>query len=126
MVAVVLGVSGLNGYASVLAAFDVHEHGHHAPHSHAPQSHASHDHDGLDTQGLSAALDQGQHEDEPASTDQPCAHVHVHCCGSFAVAAQDCTLTGSVVQRAVVPVAQSHIPPGELASPLFRPPRAIA
>jgi len=126
MVAVVLGVSGLNGYAWVLAAFDVHEHGHHAPHSHAPQSPAAHDHDGLDAESLYTALDQGQNEDDPASADHICAHVHAHCCGSFAVAAQDYALSVNVVTPSVVPVARSHIPPGELASPLFRPPRAIA
>ena len=115
VVAVALGAASLNGYASVLAAFDTHAHGAHGTHSHP-----AHDHEqGLDTG--SAMQDEG-----PASNDQPCQHVHMHCCSSVAVAATGYNLTIADYARVVVPVADSHIPPGQLASPLFRPPRAVA
>jgi hypothetical protein len=115
MVAVALSASSLNGYAAVLAAFDVHAHGHHGMHSHP-----SHDHDA----GLHA--DHAIGDEDPASSDQPCKHLHMHCCSSVAVAAADYALTETAYTRAVVPIANSHIPHGQIASRLYRPPRAVA
>lgn len=115
MVAVALSASSLNGYAAVLAAFDTHAHGHHGTHSHP-----AHDHD------LVVVADDAVGDEEPSSSDQPCKHVHMHCCSTVAVTAADVSLSVAVYGRTVVPVADSHIPPGQIAAPLFRPPRAIA
>ncbi len=117
MVAVALSASSLNGYAAVLAAFDTHAHGHHGVHSHPV-----HDHD--DEHGL--GVDHAMQDEDPASSDQSCKHVHMHCCTSVAVAAADYALTDTAYARAVVPIADSHLPPGQISSPLFRPPRAVA
>jgi hypothetical protein len=125
VVAAAIGISGVNAYAGVLAAFDTHAHGVHGVHSHP--SHDDHGHDHGDGHQDHAALDQDPNDRNPASNDnQPCTHVHVHCCSSFAVQAVDITLIVGTDARTIVPVADSHIPHGELASPLFRPPRAIA
>jgi hypothetical protein len=126
VVAVAMGASAMNGYAAVLSAFDIHAHGHHGVHSHP-----SHDDHGVDDHGIDvhvdhADLDQDQQDSDPASTEQPCAHAHVHCCSSVAVPAGDCSLKLVVDTRETVLVADSHVPHGQLASPLFRPPRAVA
>jgi tryptophanyl-tRNA synthetase len=127
LVAAAIGVSGANAYAGVLAAFDVHAHGAHGVHSHPSHDDHGHNHGHGGGQEDHAALDHDSNGRNPASTDsQPCTHVHVHCCSSFAVQAADITLTVGIHVRTIVPVADSHIPHGELASPLFRPPRAIA
>lgn len=119
VVAVALSAASLNGYASVLAAFDTHAHGHHGTHSH-PAHDQGHDHgDGLDA-------GHAMQDEDPVSGDQPCKHVHMHCCSSVAVTIADFDLTDADYARIVVPVADSHLPPGQLASPLFRPPRAVA
>lgn len=116
MVAVAVSASSLNGYAAVLAAFDTHAHG-----SHGMHEHPSHDHE----PGLHS--DHGAHDEDPASSDQPCKHMHMHCCSSVAVATADAGLSDTAAYaRAAVSIANSHIPPGQLASPLFRPPRAVA
>ncbi len=130
IVAVALGASSMNGYASVMAAFDTHTHGPHGAHSHP-----SHDH-GQDHQTVQAghgAHDQDQDNtcgplgcEEPASNDQPCTHLHMHCCTTFAVQAGECGLRLAAYVPAAVPVAVSLIPHGQLSSPLFRPPRAAA
>lgn len=120
-VAAALGVSGVNGYAAVLSAFDIHAHGHHGAHSHP-----SHDEHGVDLNEGHAAVDQAQQDGDSSSTDQPCGHVHVHCCSSVAVATGGWTLALAVYTRAIAPIARSHVPPGQIASPLFRPPRAVA
>jgi len=120
MVAVALSASSLSGYMGVLAAFDVHAHGHHGVHAH---DFAHHDH------GVVAEADaQGQPQtgDEQGSANHVCAHMHVNCCGSFAVPAAECGLKLAERTRVAGPVADSHIPPGQIASPLFRPPRASA
>ncbi|MBN8912387.1 MAG: hypothetical protein J0H65_10095 [Rhizobiales bacterium] len=119
VVAVALGAASLNGYASVLAAFDTHAHGAHDTHSH-PALDQDHDHE----HGLDAG--HAMHDEDPASSDQPCQHVHMHCCSSVAVAATGYNLAVADYARAIVPIADSHLPPGQLASPLFRPPRAVA
>ena len=119
MVAVLLSAGGLNAHAAAMAAFDAHEHGHHGLHDHA----ADHQHGaGLDADPCGS---QGC-DDEPASTGKPCAHLHGHCCTAYAVPAADCILKLAHDARAAVPAAVSHIPHGQLSSPLFRPPRAIA
>lgn len=120
VVAVALSAASLNGYASVLAAFDTHAHGAHAVHSH-PAQNQDHDHEyGLDA-GHAAMQDE-----DPASGDQPCKHVHMHCCSTVAVAATGYNLVVTDYASAIAPIADSHLPPGQLASPLFRPPRALA
>jgi hypothetical protein len=121
LVVAAIGVSGVNGYAAVLSAFDIHAHGHHGAHSHP-----SHDEHGVDLHEDHAAIDQAQQDGDSSSTDQPCGHVHVHCCSSVAVATGEWTLALAVYTRAIAPIARSHLPPGQLASPLFRPPRVIA
>lgn len=123
MVAVAICASGLNGYAGVLAAFDVHAHGHHGMHSHP-----AHDH-GFPLDTAHATLgqdyqDEDHPDEDPASSEQPCTHVHAHCCSTFAVPAGDCGLKAAAFGRAAVPVAVTHSPPGQLVSSLFRPPRA--
>lgn len=120
VVAAAISVSGINSYAGVLAAFDVHEHGHHGLHSHPAHDNGSArdvDH---------ATLDQDHDRQDPASSEQPCTHVHVHCCSTFAVAASECGLKSVTFAPAAIPFANSHIPPGQLAAPLFRPPRTSA
>jgi hypothetical protein len=52
--------------------------------------------------------------------------MHVHCCGSFAVPAAECGLKLAALTRVPVLIADSLVPLGQLASPLFRPPRATA
>ena len=121
LVAAALCVSGVNGYAAVLSAFDIHAHGHHGAHSHP-----SNDEHGVDLHEDHTAIDQAQQDGDSSSTDQPCGHVHVHCCSSVAVATGEWTLGVAVYTRAIAPIARSHLPPGQLASPLFRPPRVIA
>lgn len=123
VVAAAIGISGANAYAGVLAAFDTHAHGAHGMHAHPSHDDRGHDHGDEDH----AAVGQDSNDRSPASNDHlPCAHVHAHCCSSFAVQAVAITLTVRTDARAVVPIADSHVPHGELASPLFRPPRAIA
>jgi hypothetical protein len=120
MVAVALSASSLSGYMGVLAAFDVHAHGHHGVHSHA------HDH-GVFEQVAQDHHDASQSDgDEQNSANHVCAHMHVSCCGSFAVPAAECSLKLAGVVRDPVPFADSHVPHGQIASPLFRPPRASA
>jgi hypothetical protein len=119
MVAVALCASSLSGYMGVLAAFDVHAHGHHGVHVH------EHDH-GTAFQVAQDHDDASQTGDEQGSANHVCAHMHVSCCGSFAVPAADCGLKLAASARASMPFADSHIPHGQIASPLFRPPRAAA
>ncbi len=115
VVAVALSAASLNGYASVLAAFDTHAHGHHGTHSHPAQDHEH---------GLDAG--HAMQDEDPASSDQPCKHVHLHCCcSSVVMAAADVGFTIAAFTHVTVPVANSHVPPGQLASPLYRPPRAV-
>lgn len=121
LVAAALGASSLNGYAAVLTAFDTHAHGHHGVHSHP-----SHDEHGANLHEDHAPLDQAQQDHDPASSDQTCAHVHAHCCSSFALPAVGWPLAVAAYMPAVAPVARSHLPHGQLAAPLFRPPRAAA
>lgn len=122
VVALALSASGLNGYASVLAAFDAHAHGAHGPHIHS----TLHDHDhGVDP-GAGPHADHGMQDEDPASGDLPCKHVHMHCCSIIALAAVDIGFTLVADAPTVLPVAAAHLPPGELAAPLFRPPRAAA
>ncbi len=131
VVALALSASGLNGYASVLAAFDAHAHGHghgavahemaHGSHGHA--AHRGHDVD----PGLGLHADRAMQDEDPASGDLPCCkHVHMHCCSIIALAAVDIGFTLVADAPTVLPVAAAHLPPGELAAPLFRPPRAAA
>ncbi|MCC7251875.1 hypothetical protein [Hyphomicrobium sp.] len=119
MVAVLLSAGSLNGYAAVLEAFHVHDHGGHGLHDHA----ADHEHTGNVLDVADATHDQDK--DDPAAKGNLCAGVHVHCCCTYAVPAADLTLK-LPHERTSVPAAASHIPHGQLASPLFRPPRAIA
>jgi len=120
VVALALSASGLNGYAAVLAAFDAHAHGH----GHGAVAHemGHHDHGGDSGPGLHA--DRAMQDEDPASGDLPCKHVHMHCCSIVALAAVDIGFTLVADVPAVLPVAAAHLPPGELAAPLFRPPRA--
>lgn len=120
VVAVAISVSGINSYAGVLAAFDMHEHGHHGLHDHPTHDHGS----ALDVDH--ATLDQDHDDQDPASSEQPCTHVHAHCCSTVAVPATEFGLKSADFAPAAVPFANSHIPPGQLAAPLFRPPRASA
>jgi hypothetical protein len=117
LVAVALGASSLNGYAAALAAFE-HTHGHH----HGTHVHGVHAHAVDATAGDPASSD----DDGPAAGDKICKHMHAHCCGATAVPPAECSLKLGDLPRQVVPRAASHIPPGEGASSLFRPPRATA
>lgn len=141
MVAVALCASSLNGYSAVLEAFESHTHGPMGAHVHHAHD-GDHAHDGV-SDGVSVDADHAGHDhaahpgqacdeagcdepqDEPKSASH-CAYMHTHCCASFAVPAGDCTLKLGTPVRAIVPERASLIPPGQLASPLFRPPRAIA
>ncbi|MGE0024074.1 MAG: hypothetical protein AB7S70_10650 [Hyphomicrobium sp.] len=126
--AVALSASAANGYAAALAAFDAHSHGPHGTHSHAAhQDHASYE---RADQPLGGG-DVGSFDSDQsgsASTDEPCTQMHGHCCSSLATAipAGDCSLKVADRDRAAVPIAKSHVPPGQLGSPLFRPPRVLA
>lgn len=126
MVAVLLAAGGLNGYGAALAAFDKHEHGVHGLHDHAPHSHAGdHDHgDTSDVANLNVA-DATPSGGDPAADCGLCSHVHVHSCCVYAVPAADLGLKLGLT-RSAAPVAISHIPPGQLTTPLFRPPRVTA
>lgn len=120
LVAVALCASSLSGYMGVLAAFDLHAHGPHGVHTHA----SVHQHDG-DVPVVQSVHDEDRsNSDEPGSIDHVCVHMHVHCCGSFAVPAADCGLKITVQARSAVPAAHVAIPLGQLTSPLLRPPRA--
>ncbi len=122
VVALALSASGLNGYAAVLAAFDAHAHGH----GHGAAAHeVAHPGHGADP-GPGLHADQPIEDQDPASGDLPCKHVHMHCCSSVALAAADIGFTFLADAPTVLPVAAAHLPPGELAAPLFRPPRAAA
>ncbi len=120
LVAVAICASSLSGYMGVLAAFDVHSHGHHGAHSHLP----AHQHD-ADT-FVAQPDDERSNADESGSVNHVCAHMHVHCCGSFAVPTADCGLKVTVQVEAAAPAIRVAIPLGQLTSPLFRPPRAAA
>ncbi len=121
LVAVAVSASGLNGYAAVMAAFDTHVHGPHALHEHPAYDHgvtAHADHtapDGQLTLSCAAACDE---------QSSPCEHMHAHACSSVAVTANECVVKFAHYARETVPVANSHLPHGQLSSPLFRPPRA--
>lgn len=129
MVAVAISASSLSGYAATLAAFDVHAHGGHGLHDHGSQDHAaghSYDHDHGDALDVAdAAQDKAPGSDDTTSKGNLCTGMHVHCCCPYAVPAADITLK-LAHERASVPTVASHIPHGQLASPLFRPPRAVA
>lgn len=129
MVVVAVGAGSLNGYLSSRAALEhARMHGHealHAAHDHAAAAHGAHQ----------AAAPVGGHElaacapqscDTPDDTAHTCADMHVHCCSTYAVPAADCGLAPVRYAGAVLRIADSHIPPGEIAAPLFRPPRAAA
>ena len=138
--AVAFAASALNGYASVLNAFDVHAHGPHGLHSHDLHDHGLHDHGlhdhwhepahdvGSDAHDHlhAVAADQSQDHGNAGPDEQACKHVHAHCCAAFAVTVADGGVSVAVYSRAVLPVANSHLPPGQIASPLFRPPRLAA
>lgn len=119
ILAVAFGAAGANGYASALACHDHAAGGH--THAAAPDGHGDHGESGAFD--VSDATDTS---DTPSSSDRPCTHAHVHCCASFAVAASDCTLALTDHVRATPPIALAHIPAGQLATPLFRPPRLAA
>jgi hypothetical protein len=121
MVAVVLVAGGLNGYSAALAAFDVHEHGAAGVHDHGLHDHAG-DHDHGDAFEVA---DVPQGDGDPAASCGLCTHTHAHSCCAYAVPAADLTLK-LAHERSSVRAATSHIPHGQLAAPLFRPPRAIA
>jgi hypothetical protein len=136
MLVIAFSVSGMNGYASALAACPMHEHG--AAHVHATDSQneigngaapSVHDHGAeIAVQHVHAGSDAATPDgDQPASGDGPCTHVHLHCCATFAVAAADYGLMIAVHDRAAaVPVGEAHVLLGQISSPLFRPPRASA
>lgn len=117
MIAVLLAAGGVSAYAAGLAPFEADEHGVHAAHDHGLHHHADGD--------ASAMVGAAEHDDDPASQCSLCAQIHVHSCCSYAVPAADLALKLSP-ERMSVPVATSHIPAGQLASPLYRPPCAIA
>lgn len=125
MVVVALGAGSLNGYFGVLAAFETHAHGPYAMHTHA----AAHAHGAQeDAHGhheAEADVAQDQSGGDPGACEHACEHRHAHCCSTFAVPAAEYG-THAVHGRATVAVAQSLLPHGQLASPLFRPPRAAA
>jgi hypothetical protein len=128
MVAVAISASSLNGYSATLAAFDVHAHGGHGLHDHGVHSHAAdHDHDHGDALDVAAAAAAQAPccDDDPAAKGNLCTGMHAHCCCAYAVPTADLALKLGH-ERAPVAVAVSHIPHGQLAAPLFRPPRAIA
>lgn len=118
MVAVLLAAGGVSAYAAGLSAFEAHEHGVHEAHDHGLHQHAD-----SDTSAMAGAA--GHDDADPASQCSLCAQIHVHSCCSYAVPAADLALKLSP-ERMSVPVAASHIPAGQLASPLYRPPCAIA
>lgn len=121
MVAVLLVAGSLNAYAVSLEAFDAHEHAGHGQHVHGPQDDAAgHDHGDAPT-----LADAASGEDHAPGNCGLCKHMHAHSCCAYAVPATDLILKLAHA-RASVPVAVSHIPPGQLAAPLFRPPRAVA
>lgn len=124
MIVVAIGASSLNGYAAVLAAFDTHAHGHHGVHSHPAHDVDQH----ANAPGESQVLDVADSHDDGSEPDgQACKHVHAHCCcASVVVPANVSTLAAFGYVRSSVPIADSAIPHGQLASPLYRPPRAIA
>lgn len=123
MVAVVLAAGSLNGYAAALASFDQHEHGMHGLHDHGAHAHAGHHDDGDASSDVADATQKGG--EDPYASCGMCQHVHVHTCCAYGVPPADVTLK-LTHERVSIPVAGSHIPPGQLATPLFRPPRAIA
>lgn len=125
---VAFSAAGINGYASALAACHGHTPGGHASvsglHHHASvvlDSHADHG-----DEGASDVTDATSPQDTPSSSDRLCTHGHVHCCASFAVTASDCTFALMDHVRTTPPIALAHIPAGQLATPLFRPPRLAA
>lgn len=121
LVAVAICASSLSGYMGVLAAFDVHSHGPHGAHTHA----SVHQHDADVSVAQAAHAEDRSSSDESGSANHVCAHMHVQCCGSFAVPAADCGLKVTIQARATGPAPHVAIPLGQLTSPLFRPPRAV-
>lgn len=141
MLVVAFSVAGLNGYASALACHAGASHALDTSRTHGPHGSASHD------AGVSAERDAalshahanpdghvGAHGmnvpdadgDAPCKGDPGCKHVHVHCCATFAMAPAECGLVMASYARSRAPIADAHIPAGQLASPLFRPPRHTA
>lgn len=125
---VALCVAGLNGYASALACHahvlsdGIHTHGGDDSDAGA-SSDAHHHHAAMEPSDADAG---SQAADGPPPSDQPCKHVHVHCCATVAVPAGDCGLAEPPYARPHVAIADAHVPAGQLASPLFRPPRLSA
>lgn len=129
MMVVAISVAGLNGYASALAACPMHDHGS-GTHDHQAASwtaDASHDGDAQHGDGHGAG-DVAIGDDGPSAPpgEGSCNHVHLHCCATFAVEPAECGLKVAADTRASVPFADAHIPLGQLSSPLFRPPCAVA
>jgi hypothetical protein len=125
LVAVAVVASGFNGYASVLTAFDVHTHGSHGLHSHDHHGHESGDHHAGNDQEPNGGIVGYDIRDDgsPAGDDQPCKHIHAHCCAAFAMVAADYGLSLAGYPRMSLPIADSLIPHGQIALLLFRPPR---
>jgi hypothetical protein len=135
LLVIALSVSGMNGYASALAACPMHEHG--GAHVHATDSQnefgdsagtSVHDH-GVEiaVEHADASFDAAAPDgDQPASGDGPCTHIHLHCCATVALTAADYGLAMAAHDSSAVPVGEAHILLGQLSSPLFRPPCASA
>jgi hypothetical protein len=124
MLVIALSVASVNGYASALAACPMHEHGG-SVHTHAAQADVASD--DTTANGHAPSTDTAGHPgDDPASGDSPCKHVQLHSCATFAVTAGDCELAILDHARTTVPVGEAHVLLGQISSPLFRPPRALA
>lgn len=129
MVAVALCASSLSGYSAVLEAFETHTHGlmgAHVHHANDGVSVTAADHAGHDHADQTADSCEGVSCEEPAKSASHCAYMHTHCCASLAVPAGDCGFKLGFVPGSIQPERASHLPLGQLATPLFRPPRASA
>lgn len=119
LVAVAVFASSASGYLATVAAYEDFMHGHAGVHVHHVAAVA----------GSDADLQSGPADDDPSGTpysDDLCTQMHVHCCSTVALPAGDCTLKVAAFIPAAVPIVDSLIPHGQIASPLFRPPRVIA
>lgn len=122
LLAAALGASGLNGYSQALAVFEHARGGHSHDQDHGQHAAHVHVHGGEATADSAPSHDDGT----PSAADKLCKHMHAHCCGATAVPPAECGLKFGDLPRHVVRSAASHLPPGEGASSLFRPPRASA
>jgi hypothetical protein len=110
------GEHGQGAHTGAAPHLLVHAHGH--DHEHDPAAHHTHDvNQSVDVcQGSTCAPD-----DNP---ENPCCHVHGHCCVSGGFVPSSPAYQTPELRRTELAISQYALPSGAIVNPLLRPPRA--